>query len=137
MASPTERVFGRGIVRGDAGDWVTLAGGRIKTDTGLLIFRTRLWNRALSANDGWYHLPGEGLGLREYTGMPLNDQVRGEILNRLELFRRDPAVVNVRAKKVTQQTAFDGTPYKLIECIVDTRDGEIRFTDRDGFEIGG
>ncbi len=134
-ATPEERVFGRGIVRAN-GDWRILQGRRIKTAVGQSVLEVRLYNRALSGRNGWYHRPGKGLGLREFQGKPITQQIRREIENRLEFFTEDPAVLRVKDKEVAVKEDSRSRRYTSISATIVTADGELRFTDPDAFEIG-
>lgn len=129
------RLFGRGIIRTN-GDWRILQGRRIKTGVGQDLLRTRLENRLLSGRNGWYHRPRKGIGLREFQGKPITQQIRREIFNRLESFTEDPSVLRVKDKEVAVKTDPVGRRYTSISCTIITTEGELRFTDRDAFEIG-
>lgn len=126
--SPTtvqRRLFGYGILRSPAtGDWILGAGGKILRGSGPDLLRTRLTNRLLSDKNGFYHRPGEGIGANEFRGKALTLQVRRELLNRLDSFRKDPAVLDVTNKNVSSEQSESGVRYILLSCTILTREGE-------------
>lgn len=136
MATITERLFGGvGIFRAVGGDWYRLPGGSLRRAVGLDALKVRAVHRAMASKNGWYHLSGGGIGLRDFQGKPLTRARKREVLNRLDLFKRDPAVLDVRLKNATRQADVNGKVYTLVECVLVTTEGELRFTDEEAFKV--
>jgi hypothetical protein len=122
------------IERKVGGDWEEQAGGEIKTVTGLEALRVRAVNRALSSV--WYGREEQVIGLTEFAGKPLNAQNRREILNRLDRFKQDPQILDVKDKRVAPLVdPLVNRKYIQVEVRLITTEGELRFTDQEAFVI--